>query len=233
LKRKFDIDATEFHRRKRRRIEEMNNNPPPPAKPAPVSTPGIHEIAGYLPGRLEFEHEIDNEAEDLIKDLEVGMCLFWGGNKIPADENDMDVKAREKIAEERKALIAGNAGAVHPTKGSIKLAMNGKPLVNGHHRQSSLNGGIVKSEDVVMINGTKDAKEKDKKDKGKDKDKEEEEEDAEDATLPPAYETMDTLNFKLTLVESYLQRVDKRLEAKEIIFDRQLTDYKKVCQQSL
>ncbi|RKP10719.1 hypothetical protein THASP1DRAFT_27477 [Thamnocephalis sphaerospora] len=33
------------------------------------SQPSNHEIVGYMPGRLEFEHEYENEAENLVKDI--------------------------------------------------------------------------------------------------------------------------------------------------------------------
>jgi transcriptional adapter 2-alpha len=50
-----------------------------------TSQPANHEIAGYMPGRLEFETEYENEAEQSVKDMlfseedapeEVGMCLI-------------------------------------------------------------------------------------------------------------------------------------------------------------
>ena len=50
----------------------------------------------------------------------------------------------------------------------------------------------------------------------------------EEPVLPPPYETRDSIDFKLTLLEMYNQRVEKRLEAKAIMFDRNLTEYKKV-----
>jgi transcriptional adapter 2-alpha len=33
------------------------------------SHPANHEIQGYMPGRLEFEHEAENEAEQWVKDM--------------------------------------------------------------------------------------------------------------------------------------------------------------------
>ena len=103
----------------------MTTSAPPPHKVAPVSAPAVHEVAGFLPGRLEFEHELDNEAEDVVKDLEFGICLEWGGDQIPEDENDADVKARAKWAEEMKAK--DSLSGKRPPNG---LA-NG--IVNGYH----------------------------------------------------------------------------------------------------
>lgn len=36
----------------------------------PASQPVNHEIAGYMPGRKEFEYEYENDAEQLVKDIE-------------------------------------------------------------------------------------------------------------------------------------------------------------------
>ena len=36
----------------------------------PASQPTNHEIAGYMPGRKEFEQVFDNDAEQIVKDLE-------------------------------------------------------------------------------------------------------------------------------------------------------------------
>ncbi|KAJ7470510.1 hypothetical protein FB451DRAFT_1253941 [Mycena latifolia] len=220
---KFDIAPEEFQERKRRRISAMNAMPVSPPKVAPTSAPGIHEIATFLPGRLEFEHELDNEAEDLVKDIEFGVCLEYGGDDIIEDENDLDVKARLRWEEDkRNGIVPGSTVVVperktaHKGKGPMPLvngsfngAVNGvRPNVNGdasaHIKQSS-------SEDVVMANGTGTA-----------------DEDAEEVTQLPPVETQHSLAFKLALLEMYAQRVEKRLESKAFMFDRGLLEYKKM-----
>src|SRR6201999_3688792 len=108
-----------------------------------------------LPGRLEFEHELDNEAEDLVKDLEFGICLEWGGDGIIEDESDHDVIARRKLIEERRNGVR----ATSELKGSPIPMPNGvvNGSLNGHN---GVNGDSVKvekdarSEDVIMENGT-------------------------------------------------------------------------------
>lgn len=205
----FDVDREEFQERKRRRIAEMNSVVPPAQKVAPTSAPGVHEIATFLPGRLEFEHELDNDAEDLVKDLEFGICLEWGGDQIIEDDQDPDVRARAKLVEERRNgfVVPNTSKSLPPGKGPPAPQTNGS--INGYH----INGDIkkdVKSEDVTMANGTG------------------EEEEAEEPTLPPPYETEDSLNFKLTLLEMYAQRVEKRHESKAVMFERGLLEYKKV-----
>lgn len=202
----FDIGPEVFHERKRRRITEMNNQEPPPPKAAPTSQPGVHEIATFLPGRLEFEHEIDNEAEDLVKDLEFGTVLEYGGDQIIEDENDPDVRARAKWQEEKRSGICAPRDTQIP-------AGKGPPPVNGKTNGYHINGEIkrLKSEDVTMSNGSVD------------------DEAADEPTQPQPFETKESLSFKLTLMEMYFQRVEKRLETKAVIFERGLLDYKKVC----
>ncbi|KAI0663373.1 hypothetical protein C8Q70DRAFT_1111417 [Cubamyces menziesii] len=196
----FDIDPAEFQERKRRRISSMTTTTVPPPKAAPVSAPGVHEVATFLPGRLEFEHELDNEAEDVVKDLEFGVCLEWGGDEIPEDENDPDVKARARLEEELKAKESS------PGKRPPNGLLNG--VVNGYH-----SNGDTPRRDTSS-----------KADEGSDANGE----DADEQTQPPPFETPASLEFKLALLESYYQRVDKRHEAKSIMFDRGLLNYKQM-----
>ncbi|KZT10919.1 SWIRM-domain-containing protein [Laetiporus sulphureus 93-53] len=205
----FDVDPAEFHERKRRRIATMNSNPPPAPKLAPTSAPGVHEVAGFLPGRLEFEHELDNEAEDLVKDLEFGVCYEWGGGEIVEDENDPDVRARARWEEEQKAKDA--TPGKRPPNGPLNVP-NGVP--NGRHT----NGGTP-SRDVQgksegggkTANGDMDG-----------------DAEVEEVTQPPPVETPESLSFKLSLIEMYNQRVDKRHEAKAFKFNRGLLNYKQM-----
>jgi transcriptional adapter 2-alpha len=66
------VSREEFQARKKRRIEErreaQKNAPPLPPKTKPTSSqPSCHEIQGYMPGRLEFETEYANEAEEAVQ----------------------------------------------------------------------------------------------------------------------------------------------------------------------
>lgn len=199
----FEIDSSLFQERKRRRISTMNTVASVP-KPAPTSAPGVHEIATFLPGRLEFEHEIDNEAEDLVKDLEFGVCLEHGGDQMVLDENDNDVLARIKLEEEKRK---GKDGGLSTNGIDVSFV-----LVNGNYVADG------------PPNVKKEAHTKgDSQDNPADVDA-----NAEEPTLPPPFETQDSLNFKLTLLEMYRQRIEKRVEGKAIIFDRGLLEYKKV-----
>ena len=67
-----EVTREEFQARKKRRIEERKEaqkNAPalqPKTKPT-ASVPSCHEIQGYMPGRLEFETEYANEAEEAVQ----------------------------------------------------------------------------------------------------------------------------------------------------------------------
>ena len=67
-----EIPRDEFQSRKKRRIETRKDaakNAPPaqPKKKPTASVPSCHEVQGYMPGRLEFETEYANEAEEAVQ----------------------------------------------------------------------------------------------------------------------------------------------------------------------
>jgi transcriptional adapter 2-alpha len=69
------IPREEFQARKKRRIEERKeaakNAPPSTPKQKPTaSVPACHEVQGYMPGRLEFETEYFNEAEEAVQHMQ-------------------------------------------------------------------------------------------------------------------------------------------------------------------
>ncbi|KAG1805847.1 uncharacterized protein BJ212DRAFT_1449524 [Suillus subaureus] len=150
----FNIDQDEFQASKRRRMSTMTTSLPPPHELAPTSAPGAHEIATFLPGRLEFEHELDNEAKDL--------------ERSGIYENDADVRAWAQTLEERKLS---------------------QPPVNGV-------SGIVNWNGYLPMNSDSRVKSEEP--------------------------------FKLTLMGMHNQRLDKRREAKVIMYERGLLDYKKM-----
>lgn len=65
-----EITPLEFLKQRKERMNYRKNLPLPPPKAKPsASVPLCHEIQGYMPGRLEFDHEAENEAEVPIKDM--------------------------------------------------------------------------------------------------------------------------------------------------------------------
>ncbi|KAF9434356.1 Transcriptional adapter ada2 [Entomortierella beljakovae] len=71
MHKKFDMDPEAQASRKKQRLAMRTSRPPVPAKiqKPMTSQPANHEIAGYMPGRLEFETEYENEAEQVVKDM--------------------------------------------------------------------------------------------------------------------------------------------------------------------
>ncbi|KAI5308579.1 Transcriptional adapter ada2, partial [Ascosphaera atra] len=70
----IEISKEEFQARKKRRIEERKEaakqQPPSTPKQKPTaSVPACHEVQGYMPGRLEFEHEYLNDAEEGVQSM--------------------------------------------------------------------------------------------------------------------------------------------------------------------
>ncbi|KAG8746648.1 Transcriptional adapter ada2 [Ceratobasidium sp. 414] len=106
LEHEFDIDHEVFQERKKQRIIDLRESlkkKPGPTQPF-VSGPTNHEVGGFMPGRREFEHEHENDAEDLVKDLEFGIVLEFGGGDQPEDEEspegeggamEVDVEAKK------------------------------------------------------------------------------------------------------------------------------------------
>jgi transcriptional adapter 2-alpha len=72
-----DVPREDFQARKKRRIDERKEAiaaaattaPTVPAKPT-SSVPSCHEVGGYMPGRLEFENEYFNEAEEAVQHMQ-------------------------------------------------------------------------------------------------------------------------------------------------------------------
>lgn len=106
-----DIDAEEFQKRKRRRIDGLRENQaafggvsssqasgsskPAPPKPL-VSAPTSHsELAGFMPGRLEFETEYEQDAENFVKDMEFGKVYKFGGELMPSELEALGGKAEQ------------------------------------------------------------------------------------------------------------------------------------------
>lgn len=99
--------------------KSINVLPPLKQKVAP-SHPANHELQGYMPGRMEFEHEAENEAEHIVKDMsfnedddqvETGerIILSWKYN-VSTDLKlaVMDIyNSRLDVREERRRFIFG------------------------------------------------------------------------------------------------------------------------------
>lgn len=111
-----EIPKEEFQARKKRRVEERKEAakaaPPTTPKQKPTaSVPACHEVQGYMPGRLEFETEFANDAEEAVQHMsfEPGDGLNANGELEPEMELKMTVKdiynSRLTSRTERKRTI--------------------------------------------------------------------------------------------------------------------------------
>ncbi|KAI9851086.1 MAG: Transcriptional adapter ada2 [Thelocarpon superellum] len=88
----------EFQARKKRRIaerKEANKTAPSSvSKQKPTaSVPACHEVAGYMPGRLEFETEYANEAEEAVQHMQ-----FDPGDGINPRTGELEPEMELKLA---------------------------------------------------------------------------------------------------------------------------------------
>lgn len=175
-----DFDPTDpepFQARKKARLEELQSRPIPLPPPKPLaSAPTCHEIGGFMPGRLEFEHEWENEAEMLIKDMEFGRVYHFGGEDQPAAVDPPPTENVGSTADKQQAA-SGEAGQGEP--------------------------------EVEVVEPTPPVDEKPLPDGEKEGD-----------------EPEDELDLKLSILEMFNERYDKRMAAKDLIFDRGLINYK-------
>lgn len=63
------ISVNEFMRRRKQRFDSRKKLPLPPPKKVLTSTPLCSDIQKYMPGRLEFEEEAEDEAEKVVQDM--------------------------------------------------------------------------------------------------------------------------------------------------------------------
>ncbi|KAL8763020.1 MAG: hypothetical protein Q9184_001107 [Pyrenodesmia sp. 2 TL-2023] len=92
-----EIPREKFQARKKRRIEERKEaaKAAPPATPKQkptASVPACHEVQGYMPGRLEFEVEHHNEAEEAVQSMQ-----FDPGDGIDPRTGKLDPEMELKL----------------------------------------------------------------------------------------------------------------------------------------
>ena len=92
-----EIPRETFQASKKRRIEERKeaakSAPPATPKQKPTaSVPACHEVQGYMPGRLEFETEYCNEAEEAVQHL-----MFDPGDGINPRTGELEPEMELKM----------------------------------------------------------------------------------------------------------------------------------------
>ena len=161
-----EMPREEFQSRKKRRIEdrkEAAKNAPPatPKKKPTASVPSCHEVQGYMPGRLEFETEYANEAEEAVQ-----LMQFEPGDGLNPRTGELDPEMELKLtvmdiynarltqrAERKKIMFEHNlleykknaALDKKRTKEELELLKRAKPFARmmNHEEFDELCKGII------------------------------------------------------------------------------------------
>ncbi|KAG0147877.1 hypothetical protein CROQUDRAFT_42225 [Cronartium quercuum f. sp. fusiforme G11] len=257
---RLDITQDEFQARKKQRLEKVQSLPLVPPKPKPLASgPSNHEIAGFMPGRLDFETEWENEAENSIKDLSFGRVYRFGGDSQPerapdeeeeASEADIDSTTVEGLKTSLDGQTANDTSPVEVKKkrglgsGAGKVTQRKDENVNPLEtieedvgEDSNLDAAAdlavlesnirSSSEDPLQLPST--SSQIKSKIKEKEEKKAEEAIEADEEVVPPVVDEDDEdLELKLAILDIYNEKYNKRLEAKAVVFDRNLLEYKKI-----
>lgn len=167
-----------------------------------------------MPGRLEFETEWENDAEILIKDMEFGNVHRYGGDEQPSREDAMAAHAA------REGLPIQVDTVVEP--GTTRNPQASAPSNRG------LGAGASGAEGGASLASEMKADQNQTGDKGREG-KEGKEEDKAEEVIQIWDEADDDLELKLTIMEIYNERIERRFDAKNFIFDRGLLEYKKIA----
>lgn len=272
---KASYDAEEFQKRKRQRIDEMRQGQAAfggdaaasqaqassGAKPAPpkplVSAPTSHsELAGFMPGRLEFETEHEQDAENYVKDMEFGKVYRYGGEIIPSEMEALGRKA-ERGHMRMEASGRGGPGlggqgtkgteeeeggeGTEQKEGEITAAgdddgADGKDAEDGHESESN-EGDETQDPNATQADETQAEGDDDQGQDGSGADGAAGAASAVAASTSQPAETDDRapdwdedeadLDLKLQVLDIYNERLDRRGRRKEFIFGRNLVDYKR------
>lgn len=157
-----------------------------------------------MPGRLEFDTEVENEAEVVIKDMEFGLVMQYGGADQPEPPPVVEANPAD--------------GAVDPLDKTDPPATEEMSVVKKEEEDDAAMD-VDKPAQPSESTPTKPAKVRDA------------ESDEEEAPKPPKLvfeiEDPDDVELKLTMLEIYYEKLNARTTAKDLIFDRGLMEFKK------
>ncbi|CAO1622168.1 unnamed protein product [Parajaminaea phylloscopi] len=253
------ISADEFHQAKRRRIADLRSKqaalpigsqakgtqPPKPLVSAPTSH---HELSGFMPGRLEFETEHEQEAEVLTKDMEFGKVYRFGGELLPSEEQALGGKA---VGGRSRMEASGRGG---PSSRGTGTAAKGK-LADGDETTNTPADETQPDADMSIsaapdgAAAVNDEEEEEGQDQANPKAAGEQDDtarsqdveaangqqstapaaEAEPAERPPADwdEDNQDLELKLMILEMYNERLERRTERKTAILERGLVEVRR------
>lgn len=191
-----------------------------------------------MPGRLEFETEWENDAEGLIKDMEFGLVHRYGGDDQPTREEAMAANGSgERIREDSAKLAARDPQTAAPSSRGLGAASASTAAAEGDG-EGEEGGNVLDKDDKERKTSTNilSVQKTEEENMGPNATGEKGKEDdaggngTSESAIAVWDETNDDLELKLTIMEIYNERIDRRLEAKGVIFERGLLDYKKVGQ---
>lgn len=201
-----DKSAETFQRERRERIEclraaQASFVVPKPGKPL-VSGPTTHsELAGFMPGRLDFDHEYEQDAEQPVKDMEFGRVYSFGGDTLPTELEALGTGATQG---KPRMEISGRGGPKQvatppdePEDETFADALEGQPR--------ALDEAAAPAENEV----TK----------------------ADEATgdrVPDWDEDPADLELKLAVLDIYNDQLDRRAFKKQFLFERNIIDYRRL-----
>jgi transcriptional adapter 2-alpha len=218
-----------------------------------ASAPQNHEVAGFMPGRLEFDHEVENEAEVVIKDMDFGLIHSFGGDEMregpppaggrdgignePEEEDAGEAQTASRPQQQSAKTVAGSMGSKTSGKGAgSKKPAGDTDTQKEDDRKDAMDVDDDDDEDEKPLAHLIDAANHEISREGtvKRNDHEQEQDQAkrDEAEKTPTVsfemEDPEDLELKLTVLEVYYSRLAKRQQVKDFIFDRGLMDYKKV-----
>ncbi|WFD00791.1 Transcriptional adapter ada2 [Malassezia yamatoensis] len=251
----YDISPEEFQRERREHIERLRAEqasfvPPKPNTKPLTSAPTSHsEITGFMPGRLEFEQEFEQDAEHLVKDMEFGRVYQFGGDAMP---DEFDALGEQGATQGHARMEAsGRGGPVtqrttenstedeneeefmdateHPSDSAVDdshLAKSSKTPNQAEAAEAV--GNAAADEAEHQDSDAKSNQEKEAGDEEKPKaDGEKGEADNSGDRAPDWDEDPLDLRLKLAVLEMYNDALDKRSRKKHFLFSRNLMDYRR------
>ena len=104
-----DITPSKFLEQRKERLQFRKNMPlPPPKSKSVASVPLCHEIQGFMPGRLEFDVEAENDAEVPVKDMVFDPEDSLGDIEVKLTILDIYNSRLTTRAERKRVLLLNN-----------------------------------------------------------------------------------------------------------------------------
>ncbi len=178
-----------------------------------------------MPGRLEFDTEVENEAEVVIKDMEFGLVMGYGGSdqpEPPPPPPPPPTELKEDANTMETEATPGDISAMDPfekvdppLKEDISMVKQEDTMDPSSPQKMEVDSPVKPPETPTKI-------------KDRDPDNSDEEAEPKPPKLVFEIEDPDDVELKLTMLEIYYEKLNARTAAKDLIFDRGLMEFKKV-----